>query len=319
MKHSMIYPSSVVRRPIDAALAWLQATQRPSGELPTLTARRMDLADAREHACCVYTTTYVIHALRHFADHPTAGAVRNAAGAFLRAERNADGSWSYEGRATRRVPPDLDDTACAAAALQTLGVRPGLELFQLLWENEAAPGGPYFTWVGVNRTSGHLLARHLDALVNANVVLCAGMAGMALPGAAAYLADLVLRDELADASDYCLEPHLLIYAIARAAVDGAVAHLAPALPALRAYALRLPAPPQESQPFRLACLAATLLALGEPAAAEPYLAALLAAQAPDGSWPAAAAYSGYPPWLDGAPALTTAIALDALGKWFGQS
>ncbi len=304
------------QRPIDAALAWLQAAQRSSGELPTLTARRFDMADAHPHPCCVYTTTYVIHALRHFTAHPTASAVRSAAGAFLRAERNPDGAWSYEGRATRRVPPDLDDTACAAAALLTLGERPGLELFQLLWENEAAPGGPYYTWIGVNQMPGHLLARHLDALVNANVLLCAGLAGISLPGAAAYLVDLIKRGDLAAASDYCLEPHLLVYAIARAAIDGAVAELTPALPALHTYALNLPAPPGETQPLRLACLTATLLALGDPAAAEPYLMALIAAQAPDGSWPAAAAYSGYPPWFDGAPALTTAIALDALGKWF---
>jgi hypothetical protein len=299
---------------IGAAVAWLRAAQRPSGELPTLTARRADMADARAHACCVYTTTYVVHALRHVAGDPAADAVRAAAGAFLRAERNADGSWSYEGRGTTRVPPDLDDTACAAAALLTLGERPGLELFRLLWENEAAPGGPYYTWVGVNQTPGHLLAGHCDALVNANVLLCAGLAGISLPGAAAYLADVVERGDLAGASDYCPEPHLLVYAIARAAIDGAVADLAPVLPALRTYALQLPAPPVERQPFRLACLAAALLALGDRRAAEPYLTALPAAQQPDGSWPAAAAYSGYPPWFDGAPALTTAIALDALGR-----
>jgi hypothetical protein len=302
------------QQPVRSALAWLRSVQRPGGELPTYTARRTDMADAQAYACCIYTTTYVIHALGRFADHPTAAAVRNAAAVFLRAQRNADGSWSYEGRATRRVPPDLDDTACAAAALLTLGEQPALEFYQLLWENEAAPGGPYYTWAGVNQQPGHLLARHLDALVNANILLCAGLAGMALPGAAAYLDDVIGRGALAAASDYCLEPHLLVYALARAAIDGAVADLTPKLPALRAYALSLPAPPQERQPFRLACLAATLLALGDQEAAAPYLAALLAAQAPDGSWPVAAAYSGYPPWIDGSPALTTAIALDALGR-----
>lgn len=230
----------------------------------------------------------------------------------MRAERNNDGSWSYEGRATHRVPPDLDDSACAAAALLTLGERPDLTFFQLLWENEAAPGGPYYTWIGVNQTPGHLLARHVDALVNANILLCAAMAGMPLPGVTAYLADVVQRGALADASDYCLDPHLLVYALARAAAHGGVAEFAPALPALRTYTLSLPAPPAERRALHLACLAATLLALGDPQSAQPYLTALLEAQQPDGSWPAAAAYSGYPPWFDGSPALTTAIALDAL-------
>ncbi len=77
---------------------------------------------------------------------------------------------------------------------------------------------------------------------------------------------------------------------------------------MRAAALALPA----GSAFELACRAAALLALGTPAVGE--LGDLLAAQLPDGSWPMAAAYSGYPPHLDGSPALTTAIALDALGR-----
>lgn len=296
-----------------AAIGYLAAAQAPSGELPTYSARRADMADARPYPCSVYTTTFVIHGLRRFAADPQAREVRAAAGAHLRAERNPDGSWSYEGRGTRRVPPDLDDSACAAAALLDLGERPDFGFYRLLWENEAAPGGPYYTWVGVNAGS-HLLARHCDALVNANLLLCAGLAGMELPGAAAYLCGVAEQAAWDTASDYCLTPHLLLYCVARAYADGQMAALAPATPGLCAAALALPAPPAETEPFRLACLAATLLAAGEEAAAWPYLEALLAAQAADGSWPIAAAYSGYPPHFDGSPALTSAIALDAIGR-----
>lgn len=294
------------------ALGALRAMQRPSGELPTYTARRPDMVDARAYPCSVYVTTFAIHAAYRFAGEPLADELLRAAGAHLRAERNPDGSWSYEGRATQRVPPDLDDTACACAALLQLGERPDLRFFQLLWDNEHAPGGPYYTWLGVNEGT-HLLARQVDALVNANLLLCAGLAGLELPGVAAYLCAVVARGQLEQASDYCLEPHLLVYAIARAAANGAVAALNPARPALRDFTLRLPAPPAEQQPFRLACLAAALLALGDATAAQPYLAALLACQQPNGGWPIAPAYSGYPPHLDGSPALTTAIVLDALG------
>jgi hypothetical protein len=290
------------------AINWLHAAQRPTGELPTLTARGPDMADARAYPCCVYTTTFVAHALARFPHISVAERVRAAAGAFLRAEANGDGSWSYEGRATSRVPPDMDDTACATAALLSLGERPGLGFYRLLWENEAAPGGPYFTWLGVNGAGDHLLAGQVDALVQANLLLCAGMAGLELPGVAGYLLDVIARDDLALASDYCLTPHLLVYAIARAYADGPAPGLAPALPALRAAALALPA----TNAFELACRAAAIAALGAPD--NQALVGLLAAQHPDGSWPMAAAYSGYPPHLDGSPALTTAIALDALGR-----
>jgi hypothetical protein len=276
------------------------------------------MADARPYPCSVYTTAFAIHGLRRFADHPRARAIRAAAAAHLRAERNPDGSWSYEGRATSRVPPDLDDSACAAAALLDIGERPDFGFYRLLWEGEAAPGGPYYTWVGVN-AGANLLARHLDALVNANTLLCAGLAGMELPGAAAYLCDVAARGAWEGASDYCLTPHLLLYCAARAYADGPAAALAPAMPGLRAAALALPGPPAEAEPFRLACLAAALLAAGDGAAAAPHLAALLDAQFPDGSWPIAAAYSGYPPHFDGSPALTTAIALDAIGRAITQN
>lgn len=289
------------------AIAWLRAAQRPAGDWPTLSARRADMADARPYPCCVYTPTFVIQALGAF-DLPAAADLRAAAGAFLRAEANADGSWSYEGRATSRVPPDLDDTACATAALAALGERPGLGFYRLLWENEAAPGGPYYTWIGVNARPGHLLARHIDALVQANLLLCAGALGLELPGVVGYLLGVIARGELAIASDYCLTPHLLVYAIARAYADGPAPGLAPALPGLASAARGLSA----NNAFELACRAAALLAIGADAADD--LARLLAAQLPDGSWPMAAAYSGYPPHLDGAPALTTAIALDAVKR-----
>ncbi|NTV62038.1 MAG: hypothetical protein HGA65_00675 [Oscillochloris sp.] len=299
-------PPPVADAALCRAVAWLQAEQRPSGELPTFTARRLDMVDAQPYACCVYTTTFVMHALGRLRDLPAAAAVRHAGAAFLRAEANDNGSWSYEGRKTRRVPPDLDDTACATAALLGLGERPSLGFYRLLWENEAAPGGPYFTWLGVNGPGAHLLARQVDALVQANLLLCASMAGMNLPGVVSYLLDIIARGALDQASDYCLRPHLLIYTIARAYADGPAPGLAPGLPALRSTALAL----ASNTPFELACQAAALAALGAPTD----LAPLRAAQLPDGSWPMAAAYSGYPPHLDGSPALTTAIVIDAIGR-----
>lgn len=269
------------------------------------------MADAQPYACSVYTTTFAVHALRRWAALPVAAATLAAAGAHLRAERNPDGSWSYEGRATRRVPPDLDDTACAAAALLALGERPGFGFYRLLWENEAAPGGPYYTWLGVNRGE-QLLGRQLDALVNANLLLCAAMARQALPGVVAYLLDVTITREFADASDYCLAPHLLLYALARAYADGPVPELASAVCAGVAVCQTT------ENALQRACLACGLLALGEREAAAPLFDALLAEQGPDGAWPIAAAYSGYPPHVDGSPALTTAIALDAIGRALRQ-
>lgn len=300
-------------RAAEGAVAALRAMQRPTGELPTYEAPTPDMAGARPYAASVYTTTFAVHALRRFAAWPLAAAALEAAAAHLRAERNPDGSWSYEGRATTRVPPDLDDTACAVAALCALGERPDLRFFRLLWANEVAPGGPYYTWVGVN-DGEHLLARQIDALVNANVVFCAALAGHELPGAAAYLCARIAEADLVPASDYCLSPHLLVYVLARALADGPARALAPAAPALLGHAQAL----GRDEPFQLACAAAARLALGDAQGARPLLGDLLDAQGADGAWPIGLAYTGYPPYFAGSPGLTTAIALDALGRALGS-
>lgn len=301
--------ASTLTRAAEGAVAALRAMQRPLGELPTYEAPSPSMEGARPYVASVYTTTFAVHALRPFAAWPTAAAALDAAATHLRAERNPDGSWSYEGRATTRVPPDLDDTACAAAALCVLGERPDLRFFRLLWANEAAPGGPYYTWAGVN-DGEHMLARQLDALVNANVVFAAALAGFPLPGAAAYLRGRIAAPDLTPASDYCLTPHLLVYALARALADGPARELGPAAPALLTHARALAV----ATPFQLACAAAARLALGDGADARPLLGALLAAQGADGGWPIGLAYTGYPPYFAGSPGLTTSIALDALGR-----
>lgn len=307
MKHTP--DRHALARAAEGAAAALRAMQRPSGELPTCESPTPDMASARPYGASVYTTTFAVHALRRLAGLPAAAEALAAAAAHLRAERNPDGSWSYEGRGTTRVPPDLDDTACAAAALCALGERPDLRFFRLLWTNEAAPGGPYYTWVGVN-AGEHLLARQVDALVNANVIFCAALAGLALPGAAAYLRDCIAAGDLTPASDYCLTPHLLVYALARALADGPARELAPATPALLRHARAL----DTGEPLRLACAAAALLALGDTRAARPLLGDLLAAQGAGGGWPIGLAYAGYPPHFAGSPGLTTSIALDAIGR-----
>jgi hypothetical protein len=291
---------------IDSALAFLATYQRPDGELPILSSRFASMAEARPHPCSVYVTAFVALALARLPANPTASVIRQQACAHLQAQRNPNDSWSYEGRATRRVPPDLDDTAVATAALVRNGASPGLGFFRLLWENESQPGGPYYTWVGVNGVD-HLLARQIDGLVNANVLYSAAVCRMALPGTAAYLRAIITASSYEQASDYCFTPHLFAFCLARAS---SVSHeLADTAPALRDYLLNglLPA---VANPFERACTLAALRYLGEVPAEQ--IALLLGEQLPDGSWPIAPSYSGYPPHFDGSPALTTAIAIEAL-------
>ncbi len=301
---------------VERGLQFLQVNQRDSGEWPTLASPHLDLRDAEAYAKSPYITSFVLHSLQFLPADARIAALQARAAAFLLAEREDSGAWNYEGRGDWRIPADLDDTCCAMAGLIETGERPDLAFYTLLWGNEQEPGGPYYTWIDVNELADSPLAKEVDALVNANLVFCFGLLEMPLPGAVAYLVDLVQRADYSASTIYGLSPHFLIYCLSRAAADGGVSDLQAALPRLQQTILHeLAAPAAEPAAFNLACLTVALLNCGADAATlAPYLSALLAQQQPDGSWPAWAAWLSFRPNYDGAPALTTALALEALGK-----
>lgn len=299
---------------IRGGLAYLRASQLPNGEWATLTSPHLDLRDGTAYPTSVYSTTFVLHTLASLAPSARPADLIAQAALFLRAEQDSTGLWNYEGRAGQRLYPDLDDTSCAVAALRLAGQQPDFAFFAHLWRCEAAVGGPYYTWVGLNDHPTAPGAREVDPLVNANIVFCCGCLGIEVPGAAAYLRERISAGDYS--AKYCVSPHFLLYAISRAYADGRVAGLEASMPALQSYILReLPPPAAEPSVFNLACLAAALLNSRAPGAiAAPYLAVLVDRQAADGSWPAWAAYLGFHGCYDGGPALTTAISLDALAK-----
>ena len=151
-------------------------------------------------------------------------------------------------------------------------------------------------------------------MVNANVAFCCGVLGVGVPGTERFLGDKAADQDFS--SNYGVSPHFPLYLLTRACTDGPVPGLESMLAALQDFALtRLPPPPEEASAFNVACLAAGLLNAGATApVVAPYLDALLDRQDDDGSWPAWGAYLGFGGRYDGAPALTTAVAVDALAK-----
>jgi hypothetical protein len=319
----MILSPPTLTTAIQNGLAYLKQSQRPSGEFTTYTGPELDLGESMPAPKSVYITTFVIHSLSYLPPDPVIPPLQKGAAAFLEAEQEEDGSWNYDGRGNTKFPADLDDTGCVVAARLKLGRRPDLSFYALLWQNEAAPGGPYYTWIGaINRLpdDSDIRTRQVDSLVNANILFCCGLLDLALPGVTAYIRQVVRDEGYVSQSLYCIGPHFPIYTISRAQADGNVAALAPVMPILQNYILTQLAPPQaEPSALNLACLANSLLNLNAPLSlVEPYLEALLAAQRPDGGWPAWAAYVGYISKYDGSPALTTALALEAVGKYLRE-
>lgn len=314
----------IIEAAIRDGVDYLRRVQRASGEFATHTGPTPDLRGAATYPKSVYVNSFVIHSLGFLPATPHVAHIRRRAADFLEAEEE-NGVWNYEGRGQWRLPPDLDCTCCAVAALAILGRRPPAACYPVLWRairpNAAAPGGPYYTWIGVNDDPDDPIAApfagDVDPLVNANVLFCCGLLGIELPGAAAYLTRRAVSGDYRGDSHYVISPHFLLYAMTRAYADGQAVALAPALPAMRECLLdRLPPLPDELSAFNVACRALALLNLGAARdVVAPYLTAIVAAQGDDGGWPMWAAWAGFPPNYDGSPALTTALALEALGKW----
>jgi hypothetical protein len=322
---SMNLSDSAVETAIRNGVDYLRRTQLDSGEFTTYTGPSLDLSDATPYRKSVYVTTFVIHALGFLSAGRRIDRIRQGAADFLEAEEEDNGTWNYEGRGEWRLPADLDCTCCAAAALIASGRRPPFAFYDLLWRvvrrNEATPGGPYYTYLGVNDAPDNPVAapfaREIDPLINANILFCCGLMGIDLPGAARYLERLIRSGDYRDDSHYVISPHFVSYAISRAYADGNAIALEPAMPTMREFLIRdLPAPRDEPSALNVACRAVGLLNLGAKSdVIASLLILLLETQQLDGSWPAWAAWAGFPPNFDGSPALTTALVIEALGKW----
>ena len=310
-----------INHAIEKGLYYLHQAQRPSGEFTTYTSPNLDLSEGVLYAKSVYVTTFVMHALATLPSSSSAAPLikemQERAASFLEQEQEDNGAWNYEGRGQQRIPSDLDDTSCAIAALAEFDRQPELSFYALLWQNESAPGGPYYTWLGINDREDDPRARQIDALVNANILFCCGLLNLSLPGTIYYLEQVIHAEAYQSESAYIISPYFLLYALSRAYADGQVTALEPAMSTMTDYILsKLPPPRPDAPTFHIACLAAALLNLSVPSILiRPYLAPLLATQRPDGSWPGWGAYAGFSPNYDGSPDLTTALTIEALGKY----
>ena len=322
------------------AVAYLEAAQLPSGELPVYASTDPTLAERCELDPSIFPTALAAHCLSLCAEGARVAA---RAHEFLLAEMDGNALWRHWTRAHphyRSLPPDLDDTSCASAALVQAG-RPIPDNRALLLANRARDGR-FFTWV-VPRPrwtgSRHLRLvlrqlRHLptlvmffrltsakpydiDACVNANALHHLGR----FPGEEAVVAWLlqVLRDRAERQCDKWYEnPFVVRYFLSRA-----LAGRAPQAGPLIAARTREEAAGSDLEHALAAC---TLLDCGEDAG--PEIETLLASQAPDGSWRRAALYHGgrarlgaggfaephpdTPRW--GSEAITTAFAVEALAR-----
>jgi len=324
---------------LDAALGFLAREQRSNGEFPTYKARDAALTEEPAFDATPFATAYVLHSLS-YVDDPAVRALTGPALDFLEAEMEPYGVWRYWTSTHPQhdvIPPDLDDTCCAAAVLRRFG-RSVPDNDELLLANRDRRG-LFYTWLvprpaftrsrawwrvalrQAPATHGRLNFWRLteaspwdvDGVVNANVLHRLGDRPEARP-VAAHLASELAGGRAASCDKWHRNECAFLYAVSRAYASGVTA-LEPMCQPLADHSET--ALDGELTPAEVALAACTLLNLGRRGSAlDQAVERLAASQAQTGAWPGFALYWGGPKLVYGwgSEALTTGLAMEAIAR-----
>ncbi len=338
----MIPISELLDRDAVRAVAFLRRRQLPHGEFATMLGADRRLSSPVLESS-PFGTTFVISALAQLGGTGAGDMIARAA-AFVRGEMEFGGVWRYHSRRQHkhaRLPPDLDDTACASHALRLAGSPVPHNEWAFLANRDAA--GRFRTWIlprrenrwdarfAVARSLGTVQARlrasrvpvpaaedprfrvmhidrdDVDPVVNANVVLYLGEREETRPAI-----NFVVGSVLADATPFSIyyhDPLALYHAAARAYRHGATALGVLRRPILERIA-RTASSVDALTPLQAALAASAVLAFDpdEPLGGE-LLRIVRSTQREDGGWDACAYYAVW-----GSEELTTAFCLEALAQ-----
>lgn len=273
---------------IDSGLAALAGMQAADGSFPLWT------GTSRWARCGpLFATAYVMMGAGGLL--PAVNVTR--AVTFIRSQRRSDGLWEFD--PATRIPPDADSTACSLATLALHGDVADLAgapaLLRAFWRT---PNGPFRTW---NARGPWSLPERDDPVVNWNILFALRLLGSPATRAETMAVQSLIA-RTAAVSRYYLSPATTAHAARRAGVELG------ALPPLTAP------PPSNDLLGCLRCLCAS------PRTDARLLKVVLDAQQPDGAWPiipwVTAAETPRPFW--GSPAVTTALAIEALRRHAGS-
>lgn len=309
-----------IRISLTKGLAYLAKAQRPDGGFDSFSSP----STTPFKKAFTYQTTFVpaiMLAALSGPQTPTGRRITRQLAGYLKAQRSPGWSFNYWAadspeRLARPYPDDLDDTACALAGLflyqSSLITAEVLAAFvKLLLATEAQVGGPYKTWLipagADNRWSD------IDLAANANVAYFLSLVSQPLPNVTALMEQAIGREQLS--SPYYPSTYPILYYLARA-------YEGPLTKTLRGIARRsLGTKANQLNALENALLLSASLRLNVKAA--KIVADLLAAQRPDGSWPAEAfcldPARGHKTYYHGSESLTTALALEALASYQERS
>ncbi len=297
---------------IQRGVAYLAEQQQADGSFKSFSSpSQMPFQADRTYQTC-FVPALILSALA--AGRPAGSRpIRNRLATWLAGQASGHQAFNYWAqdapeRQTLPYPDDLDDTFCALSALRLhdknlIGAPVLAQAVKLLLATETTVGGPYRTWLVPDNAKPVWL--DVDLAVNSNIAYFLSLASNPLPNLVKLIDQAVIDDKLA--SPYYPSDYPISYFIAR----GYHGHQKPAL----IKKLEQLLDKAHNALERALCLS-SLARLEAPGDYGETLDILVALQAPDGSWPAAAicldpAISNKT-YYHGAASLTTALALEAL-------
>lgn len=171
------------------ALLFLAGQQKRNGGFLSLTSTDKNKFENSKTYPTTFFTANILNCLNSLSDSSLTNSVRKKAARFLLFEKGKFWSFNYWQRNSEEsklmpYPDDLDDTACALAALA--GFDPKFitgkalaNVVKILTAAEVQPGGPYKTWL-VDKKAKKVW-RDVDLAINANIAYFLSMQKTDLP------------------------------------------------------------------------------------------------------------------------------------------
>jgi hypothetical protein len=168
----------------------------------------------------IFQTGLILNALSELSNEPIISAKQKSA-KYLLSQRNKDWTFNYWDKDSNeyqkfRIPNDLDDSFVALAGLwqydQLLFTPKALaQITNILIENEAGEGGPYYTWIYPNCPDK--IWQDVDPAVNANIAYFLHLNDIELPNLSEYFEQIIQKQKYQ--SKYYPNEYSTIYYLSR--------------------------------------------------------------------------------------------------------
>lgn len=243
--------SKIIDKRIEKGLYYLYENQLPTGEFSSYVSFSPDMSD-RRNISIVFDTGLIIRVLNlvenNLADDEDTEEIiqemRTKADTFLLNNMEIHGVWRFFGK-NYYVPPDIDDSSVAFAALVGSGVNISNETLDYML-NYTTPDGRFYTyitseeWLNSSNPyygSPEFKNNSIDPNVNANALYAYSLKNRTQDGAIRYLNDVAENKSFVNGSRYYPSPFVFTYLVTKVYSDGKVKELEPSIANIKDFLL----------------------------------------------------------------------------------